>query len=174
MSRWRSRQPLSNGSARRSCGTSYSGGLAHTDRWRIDESIPDRPHLVHLLVDPELLQQVQDAADAHGASVAVWLRQAMRQMTLEDFPASWRAGDMTSRSHASGYDDRTCGLRLDEVTSRTLETLTQTFDRSATEMIHQVMAQATPEDVPQSWHMAVIEPQRQEARPGGGQVRGVS
>ena len=117
---------------------------------------------------------MHEAADAHGIRVAVWLRQAMRQVTLEDFPASWRAGDMASRSHASGYDDRTCGLRLDEVTSRTLETLTQTFDRSATEMIHQVMAQATPEDVPQSWHMAVIEPQRQEARPGGGQVRGIS
>jgi hypothetical protein len=80
-------------------------------------------------------------------------------VNLEDFPPSWRAGDIASRSHASGYDDRTCGLRLDEVTSRTLETLTQTFDRSATEMIHQVMAQATPEDIPQSWHMAVIEPQ---------------
>lgn len=103
-----------------------------------------------MLVDPEVLQPVQDAADAHGASVAVWLRQALRRVTLGDFPASWRAGNMAARSHDSGYDDHTFGLRLDEVTSRTLEILTQTFQRSAAEMIHQLMAQAPPEDVPQS------------------------
>jgi len=33
-------------------------GLALTDGWTIDSSIPDRPHLVHMLVDPDLLQQV--------------------------------------------------------------------------------------------------------------------
>lgn len=109
---------------------------------------------------------------AHRLSVAAWLWHAMRQVTPDDFPPSWRAGDMASRSHDSGYDDHTFGLRLDEVTSRTLEILTQTFQRSAAEMIHQLMAQAPPEDVPQSWHLAVIEPQRQEARPGGGRVRG--
>jgi hypothetical protein len=26
--------------------------LAHTQEWTVDPSIPDRPHLVHILVDP--------------------------------------------------------------------------------------------------------------------------
>jgi hypothetical protein len=47
-----------------------SWGLAHTQGWTIDPSIPDRPHLVHMLVDPDLLQRVQAAAAAHGADVA--------------------------------------------------------------------------------------------------------
>lgn len=51
-------------------------GLAHAEGWMIDLSIPDRPHLVHMLVDPELLQQVQNAAAAHGADVAAWERHA--------------------------------------------------------------------------------------------------
>ena len=38
--------------------------LARMQRWTIAPSIPDRPHLVHMLVDPELCQQVQDAAAA--------------------------------------------------------------------------------------------------------------
>jgi hypothetical protein len=63
-------------------------GLAHTRGWRLDRSIPDRPHLVHMLVEPELLQWVQDAADTHGATVAAWLWHAMRQVTPEDFPAT--------------------------------------------------------------------------------------
>jgi hypothetical protein len=67
-------------------------GLAHTQGWTVDPSIPERPHLVHLLVAPDLLQQVQEAAAAHGVSVAAWLRQALRQVTPEDFPASWARG----------------------------------------------------------------------------------
>jgi hypothetical protein len=54
-------------------------GRGHPEGWSIDLSIPDRPHLVHMLVNPELCQQVQEAADAHEASVAAWLRHAMRQ-----------------------------------------------------------------------------------------------
>jgi hypothetical protein len=69
-----------------------------------------------MLVDPELLQQVQDAADAHGVTVAAWLRHAMRQVMPDDFPASWRAGDTTPRSHDSGYYGTRFMLRLDEVT----------------------------------------------------------
>jgi hypothetical protein len=68
-------------------------GLAHTNGWTIDPSIPDRPHLVHMLVAPELLQQVQDAADAHSVSVAAWLRHAMRQVTPKDFLPSWQEGE---------------------------------------------------------------------------------
>jgi hypothetical protein len=47
-------------------------GLTHTTGWTVDPSSPDRAHLVHMLVNSELLQEVQDAADAHGTSVAAW------------------------------------------------------------------------------------------------------
>jgi predicted transcriptional regulator len=132
-------------------------GLAHTQGWTIDPSIPDCHHLVHILVEPESQQQVQDAADAHGASAAAWLRHAMRQVTRADFPPSWRAGETVIRSHESGYFRRKFGLRLDEVTSCKLEALTQTFDRSAAEIIRQLIAQASSEDFPSTWHMAAME-----------------
>jgi predicted transcriptional regulator len=140
--------------------------LVHTDGWTVDPSIPDRPHLVHMLVEHDLLQQVQNAADSHGVSMAAWLRHAMHQVTPEDFPASWRAGETIGRSHESGYYDRKFGLRLDEVTSRKLEVLTQTFDRSAAEIIRQLTAQAKPEDFPLSWRVAVEEHRQQDVRRG--------
>jgi predicted transcriptional regulator len=115
-------------------------GLAHTTGWTVDPSSPDRPHLVHMLVDSELLQQVQDAADAHGTSVSAWVRQGMRQVTYEDFPASWRAGDIARRSHDSGDYERRFQLRLDQATQRKLEALMQTFHRSAAEVIRQLIA----------------------------------
>ena len=128
-------------------------GLAHTHEWTIDRSILARPHLVHMLVEPDLLQQVQDAAESYGVAVAVWLRQAMRQVTREDFPESWRAGEGGSRSHESGYDDQKLPFRLDAATQQKLETLMQTFHRSAAEIIRQVR----PEDFLPSWHMAAME-----------------
>jgi predicted transcriptional regulator len=139
-------------------------GLTHGKAWTIDPSIPDRPHLVHMLVEPDLLHQVHEAAVSHGVAVAVWLRQAMRQVTLEDFPDTWRAGDIATRSHESSYFHRKFGLRLDEVTWRKLEALTQTFNRSAAEVMRQLIAQATPEDFPQSWQLAAAERRPRPAR----------
>jgi hypothetical protein len=103
---------------------------------------------------------VEDAAAARGASVAGWLRHALRQVPIEDFPASWRTGEQAPRSHESGYYARKFGLRLDHETSRKLATLTEAFDRSATEIIRQLIVQARPEDFPQSWHLAVGEHQQ--------------
>jgi hypothetical protein len=147
-------------------------GLAHTQGWTIDPSIPGRPWLVHMLVAPELLQQVQASADAHEASVAAWLRHAMRQVSLEDFPPSWRTGETTARSHDSGYFRLKFGLRLDEGTSRKLEVLTRTFDCSAAEIIRQLIAQVTLEDFPSSWHMAAMErrPPSPPLSDGGGDI----
>jgi hypothetical protein len=130
-------------------------GLTHTTVWSIGLSIPDRPQLVHILVEPDLFQSVQDAADAHGVSIAAWLRHAMRQVTVEDFPASWRAEETAPRSHESGYYHRKFGLRLDESASQKLEALTKTFHRPAAAVIRQLIVQATPEDFPPSWHVAV-------------------
>jgi hypothetical protein len=141
-----------------------SWGLAHTAGWTVDLSIPDRPQLVHMLVEPDLLQQVQEAAAAHGVSVAAWLQHAMRQVTPEDFPASWRAGDIAGRSHESGYYHNRFMLRLDGATQRKLETLMDTFDRSAAAIIRALIAQATPESFPPSWHLAVEERRAREAR----------
>ena len=55
-------------------------------------------------------------------------------------------------------------LRLDDETSSKLATLTQTFHRSAAEVIRQLIAQAESEDFPQSWQLAVEERQHREAR----------
>jgi predicted transcriptional regulator len=129
--------------------------LTHTQEWTVDRSISATVHLVPLLVEPALLQQVHAAAAVHGADVAQWERQAMRQVTLEDFPASWRAGEMAPRSHGSAYYRRPFMLRLDHETSRKLATLTQTFHRSAAEVIRQLIAQARPEDFPPSWQLTV-------------------
>jgi hypothetical protein len=43
------------------------------------------------LLEPDLLQRVQDVAAAHRASVAAWVRHALRQVTPDDFPAAWQA-----------------------------------------------------------------------------------
>jgi hypothetical protein len=88
----------------------------------------------------------------------------MRQVTLEDFPDSWRAGEGGSRSQESGYDHRRFQLRLDPHTQRTLETFMQTFHRPAAEVIRQLIAQARPEDFPQSWQLAVGPHHPQDAR----------
>jgi predicted transcriptional regulator len=139
-------------------------GLVHAHGWMVDPSIPDRSHLVHMLVEPELLQEVQDAADSHGVSMAAWLRHAMHQVTRDDFPPSWHAGEAAVRSHDSRNYRTRFMLRLDDETSRKLNTLTQTFHRSAAEVIRQLIAQANPEDFPTSWPLAVEERRRQEAR----------
>jgi hypothetical protein len=132
-------------------------GLTHMQRWTVDPSIPDRPHLVHLLVDHELYQQVQEASDSYGTSVSAWLRHAMRQVTIEDFPENWCAGATTMRSREASYSRLTFGLWLDAVTSQTLEAFTQTFRRSAAEVMCVLIMQATPEDSPQHGRLAVQE-----------------
>jgi predicted transcriptional regulator len=60
--------------------------LTQTRGWTVDMTIPGTVRTVGMLLEPELLRQVQDAATAHGASVATWVRRAMHQVTIEDFP----------------------------------------------------------------------------------------
>jgi hypothetical protein len=158
---------------RRSTGTvsdpaaHHTVGFAYTNRWTVDRSIPASADPVTMSVGPELYQQVQDAADARGASVAVWLWHAMRHVSAEDFPASWPVGETALRSHESGYDHRKFGLRVDEVISRKLEALTQTLVRSAAAIIRQLIAQGRPEDFPQCWQLAVQEHRASLARLDG-------
>jgi hypothetical protein len=68
-------------------------GLSHTQKWNIDPSIPDRTHLVHMLVDRELYRQVHEAADAHGTSVSAGIRHAMRLV----IPTTFRRAGVRGR-----------------------------------------------------------------------------
>ena len=130
--------------------------------------VPGTVRTVGMLLEPELLQQVQEAAAVHGATVAAWVRQAMRQVTLDDFPDSWQAEDVhdpSPRSHDSRQYRTRFMLRLDDETSEKLDTLTRGFDRPAAEVIRQLIAQAKAEDFPPSWQLAVAERQRQTVQP---------
>ena len=141
-------------------------GLAQTGSWTVDRAVPGTVRTVGMLLEPKLLQQVQEGAAVHGATVAAWLRQAMRQVTPEDFPGSWQAEDVQDRSPRS-HDSRQYRtrfmLRLDDETSEKLDTLTRGFDRSAAEVIRHLIAQATPEDFPQSWWLAAAAHRPQDA-----------
>jgi predicted transcriptional regulator len=143
-------------------------GLSQTQGWTIERSIPATVQTVAMLVEPELLQQVQEGAAVHGAPVAAWLRRAIRQVTLEDFPGSWQAEDIQGRRPRS-HDSRRYGtrfmLRLDDETSKKLGILTRTFDRSAAEVLRHLIAQATSEDFPQRWRLVVAAHRPQDARP---------
>jgi hypothetical protein len=81
-------------------------------------AVPGTVRTVGMLLEPELLQQVQEAAAAHGATVAAWVRHTLQQVTIEDFSESWRLGVAGVRSHDSGYYQRRFMLRLDDETSK--------------------------------------------------------
>jgi hypothetical protein len=53
------------------------------------------------------------------------------------------------------------------VTSRKLEVLTQTFKRSAAEIIRQLIAQITLEDFPPRWQRAILECRASPSRRAG-------
>jgi mannosyltransferase OCH1-like enzyme len=58
-------------------------------------------------------------------------------------------------------------MRLDKPTRAMLERLSRHFKRSSAETIRQLVAQATPEDFPPSWQLAVQECQASHARRHG-------
>jgi hypothetical protein len=123
---------------------------------------------LYLYVDTELRDHVEKAANAAGMKTAPWLRAMVRQITLADFPASWQAARSEERSH----DSRTYGtrfmLRLDKPSQTKLQQLISHFGVSKAKIIRQLIAQATPEDFPNSWHMRATErampPMRQQTR----------
>jgi hypothetical protein len=64
-------------------------GLSHEQLEPLDQG--ESPGLVchlHLYVPSELHEQVQKAATAAGLETAPWLRHMVRQVTIQDFPAS--------------------------------------------------------------------------------------
>jgi len=128
-------------------------GLTQTRGWTVDRAVPGTVRTVGMLLEPELLQQVQAAAAAHGATVAAWVCHTLQPVTIADFSERWRLGVAGVRSHESGYDQRRFMLRLDDETSKRLDTLTRGFDRPAAEVIRQLIVQATPVDFPPSWQV---------------------
>jgi predicted HicB family RNase H-like nuclease len=147
----------SAGSAERSWRYVMQWGLTHGWEGPIDQSIPASLHLVPLLLEPALLQQVHEAAAAHDVSVAAWLRHALRRVTPNDFPASWRARETTARSHDSRQYGKRFMLRVDEQTWQTLESLADHFKQSHAQIIRQLIVQARIKDFPERWQMAVDE-----------------
>jgi hypothetical protein len=122
------------------------------------------------MVDAALHQQVKDAAQAAGVDVAPWLRHMMRQITKADFPQSWQArtterrNATAQRSHDSRQDWKRLMLRMDDQASARLEELTTYFGAPHAEVIRQLIIQATLDDFPASWQLAVDERRQQHRR----------
>jgi hypothetical protein len=112
------------------------------------------PRALYLYVDIELHVRVEQAAAAAGVKIAPWLRSMVREITLDDFPASWQEERPRERSHDSRDYGKRFMMRLDDPTWEKVEELAMRFDKSAAEIIRQLVAQATPEDFPQAWQTA--------------------
>ena len=112
---------------------------------------------LHLYVPSDLHEHVQKAAAAAGLKAAPWLRHMVRQVTIQDFPASWQETTPRDRSHDSrSYTERFM-LRLDEPSQTKLQQLITQFGASKAAIIRHLIAQAKPEDFPTSWQMRAAE-----------------
>lgn len=111
-----------------------------------------------MTVDRELHRQMGEMAHALGCSIAAWLRHWLRLVTVADFPAHWQAAAGTSAGSRS-HDSRVYGtrfmLRLDAASETTLQCLAEQFHVPRAEIIRQLLAQATPDTFPASWHLHV-------------------
>ena len=132
--------------------------------------VPGQTTACFFMVDAALHQQVKAAVAAAGVDVAPWMRHMMRQMTKADFPKSWQVKAietrkaMGQRSHDSRYYGKRFMLRLDVLARERLEAMARDFDASHAEIIRQLIVQATVEDFPPSWHLAVGERRRRPRR----------
>jgi predicted DNA-binding protein len=142
-------------------------GLSYEQPGPLDQHESQGPvrHL-YLCVPSELRDGVEKAATAAGVKTASWLRHMVRQITITDFPASWQEATPCERSHDSRTYGRRFMLRLDDSTRETLEAWSTHFERSAAEIIRQLLAQATSDMFPVSWHLRVAERHRAQTRPG--------
>jgi predicted transcriptional regulator len=116
-------------------------GLSREPTRPLDQGEPHGPvrHL-YLYVASTLHGRVEQAATAAGVKTAPWLRHMVRQMTTEDFPASWQGARSEKRSHDSRTYGRRFMLRLDDSTSEKLDDLSTHFDQPAAEIIRQLLA----------------------------------
>jgi predicted DNA-binding protein len=141
-------------------------GLSREPGGALDQGASQGPvrHL-YLYVESDLHKHVEKAAAAAGVNTAPWLRHMVRHISVADFPASWLEGQADERSHESRRYGKRFMLRLDDPTWATLEALSTHFERSAAEIIRQLLAQATPDTFPASWHRRVVERHREQVRP---------
>jgi len=140
-------------------------GLSRDQTGTLDQRESQGPvHHLYRYVPSDLHDRVERAASAAGVKLAPWLRQMVRQITIEEFPASWHEATPHERSHDSRIYSGRFMLRLDDQTRETLEELSTHFDTSAAEVIRQLVAQAKPEDFPKSWPMRAAERRTQPSR----------
>jgi predicted transcriptional regulator len=118
----------------------------------------------YFYVASELYEQVQQAATAAGVKIAPWLRHMVRQVTIQDFPASWQAATPRERFHDSRTYTTRFMLRLDESSQTKLEQLIRQLGVSKADIIRQLIAQAKPEDFPPSWQMRTTERRAHQPR----------
>ena len=97
------------------------------------------------------------AATAVGVTTTPWLRHMERRVTVVDFPGSWQEKRSARRSHDFHVYSARFMLRLGRASETTLQRLAEHFDVPRTAIIRQLLAQATPETFPASWHLHVAE-----------------
>jgi predicted DNA-binding protein len=148
-------------------GSDSPGGGRHEPGGALDQGASQGPvrHL-YLYVDSDLYEAVRKAATTAGVTTAPWLRHMVRHIRLADFPASWEAEPSDERSHDSRIYGKRFMLRLNDPTWERLDALATHFERSAAEIIRQLLARATPDMFPASWHLRVAERHGKQARPG--------
>jgi hypothetical protein len=127
-------------------------GLSHGDTLACAQGDVEGPvcHL-SLYVPSGLHAQVQEAAIAAGVKAAPWLRRMVRQITIQDFPASWQEATPRERSHESHTSTARFMLRLDEPSETKLQQLINRFGTSKAAIIRHLLTHATPEDFPRTW-----------------------
>jgi predicted DNA-binding protein len=141
-------------------------GLSREHTGALDQGHAQGPvHHLYCYVATDLHARVEKAATAAGVHIAPWLRHMVRHISMADFPASWPEGQAEERSHESRRYGKRFMLRLDDPTWETLEALSTHFDRSAAEIIRQLIAQAGPDAFPASWRQRVAERHGERAQP---------
>jgi hypothetical protein len=105
---------------------------------------------LHLYVEIELHEQVEQAAAAASMTIALWLRSMVRQISMTDVPASWEEERAEERSHDSRIYDTRFMLRSDKTSQAKLQQLISHFGVSKATIIRRLIMQATDEDFPAS------------------------
>jgi hypothetical protein len=133
-------------------------GLSRGQAGTLDGGASEGPvrHL-SLFVDTAWHARVEQAASAAGVKTAPWLRAMVRQITITDVPTSWEEDRAEQRSPDSRDDDKSCMLRLDQPSRRTLQGLVKRFGVSKAAIIRQLIAHATPDDFPSRWPKTAAE-----------------
>jgi predicted transcriptional regulator len=114
-------------------------------------------HHLYCYVDSHLYAAVRKVTTTARVTIAPWLRHMVRQITVADFPGSWREERLEERSHDSRDYGARFMLRLDAASETTLQRLAEQFHVPRAAIIRQLLAQATPDTFPTSWHLRVAE-----------------